>query len=147
MARHKARVAPLAFGDVFYERTPLARAKMPFSLPDELLRKILDHFVADPDKMISLDRRPYLSQESFATSESFMEDQMSDMSNFRLVCRQFNRNGVIHQFARLSTRFSLASFERLERIANHGQLAEHVRKLTYILPMFYSDGELVCPFA
>ena len=37
-------------------------------LPDELIRDILDQIEADPEKLVNLDRRSYLSQEKLQTA-------------------------------------------------------------------------------
>ncbi|KAI9713703.1 MAG: hypothetical protein M1828_001392 [Chrysothrix sp. TS-e1954] len=109
-------------------------------LSNELLRDILDQIEADPDKLVSLDRRAYLSQESFRPPPPPSRDQAQDIGSFRLVCRRFANLGAIHQFARVTTRFSRGGFQRLEGIAGSPHIARHVKKFSYMVPYFYVQG-------
>lgn len=118
---------------------PLSTALLPMSrrscpllrLPNDILREILDHIEADPDRLVNLDRRGYLSQESFALPPLSTPNQGQDIGNVRLVCKALAELGAIHQFARITTRFSYGGFERLEKIAAHPHLAKHVKKFSY----------------
>lgn len=109
-------------------------------LPPEVMRMILDCIEDDPEKLISFDRREYLSQESFRIPAAPTHDQAEVVANFRLVCRKFSALGAIHQFARVTTRFSRAGFNRLENIANDLNIAQHVKKFTFMVPCFYAEG-------
>ncbi|KAF1990261.1 hypothetical protein K402DRAFT_401123 [Aulographum hederae CBS 113979] len=109
-------------------------------LSNELLREILDHIEADPEKLINLDRRAYLSQESFRPPPVPARNQALDLGHFRLTCRRFSELGAIHQFARVTTRFSQKGFVRLENIASQPHLAQHVKKFSYMVPYFYVEG-------
>lgn len=112
------------------------------SLPPEILRMILDFVEEGSDQIISHDRRDYLSQESFRLPTAPTHDQAETIASFRLVCRRFAATGAAHQFARVTTRFSRAGFERLERIAGSRDIAKHVRKFTFMVPYFYLEGKL-----
>lgn len=116
-------------------------------LSNELLRDVLDFIEADPDKLVSLDRRAYLSQESFKLPPHPAPDLAQVISNFRLVCKRFSELGAIHQYARITTRFSRAGFERLQKIASNEHLARHVRKFSYMVPYFYFQCPYLCPSA
>ncbi|KAF2840501.1 hypothetical protein M501DRAFT_1010571 [Patellaria atrata CBS 101060] len=109
-------------------------------LSNELLRDILDYIEADPEKFISVDRRAYLSQESFKAPERPPPNQAQNLASFRLTCRRFSELGAIHQFARVTTRFSRHGLERLENIAGQPHLAKHVKKFSYMVPYFYIEG-------
>ncbi|KAF1913633.1 hypothetical protein BDU57DRAFT_317091 [Ampelomyces quisqualis] len=109
-------------------------------LADELLRIILEHVASEPEKLISLDRRAYLSQESFKLYSPPEPDQAENIESLRLTCKRFSDLGAIHQFARLTVRFSKRSFTRLERVANKPHLARRVKKLSYMVPFFYVEG-------
>jgi hypothetical protein len=109
-------------------------------LSNELLREILDHIESDPEKLISLDRRAYLSQESFKITPPPERDQAQTIANFRLTCKRLSDLGAIHQFARVTTRFSRKGLKRLEAIAGQEHLAKHVRKFSYMVPFFYVEG-------
>jgi len=108
------------------------------NLSNELLREILDHI--DPEKPIGPDRRAYLSQESFELPPEPNLDQSLDIANFRLACKRFSDLGAVHQFSRVTTRFSRKGLKRLENIASQQHLAEHVKKFSYMVPFFYVEG-------
>lgn len=112
------------------------------TLSNELLREVLDHIEADPDKLVNLDRRAYLSQESFKPPAFPTQSQAKDVACFRLTCRRLADVGAIHQFARVTTRFSAAGFRRLEAIAAERSIAKHVKKFSYVVPNFYPEGTL-----
>ncbi|KAI9664409.1 MAG: hypothetical protein M1829_005802 [Trizodia sp. TS-e1964] len=111
-------------------------------LSNELLRCILDHIEADPTITVSIDRRAYLSVESFNPPPPPLASEAENISNFRLVCKRFGDVGIPHQFTRITTRFSKKGFQRLERIAEKDYLAKHVKKFTYMLPFFYQEMRL-----
>jgi hypothetical protein len=108
------------------------------NLSNELLREILDHI--DPEKPIGPERRAYLSQESFELPPEPDPDQSQDIANFRLACKRFSDLGAVHQFSRVTTRFSRKGLKRLENIASQQHLAEHVKKFSYMVPFFYVEG-------
>ena len=109
-------------------------------LADELLRIILEEIASEPEKLISLERRAYLSQESFKQPPPLEPDQAQSIAAFRLTCRKFSNLGVIHQFSRVTTRFSRRGLRRLEQIASQPHLAERVKKFSYMVPFFYVEG-------
>ncbi|KAL1656916.1 hypothetical protein SLS61_000712 [Didymella pomorum] len=109
-------------------------------LADELLRIILEHVASEPEKLISLERRAYLSQESFKPPPPIEPDQAETIANVRLTCRKFADLGAIHQFSRVTTRFSRRGLKRLENIASQRHLAERVKKFSYMVPFFYVEG-------
>lgn len=109
-------------------------------LSNELLREIFDHIESDPEKLISLDRRAYLSQESFKPPPAPDRDQAETIANLRLTCKRFSDLGAIHQFSRVTTRFSWKGLKRLENIASQEHLAKHVKKFSYMVPFFYVEG-------
>ncbi|KAF1942176.1 hypothetical protein EJ02DRAFT_181155 [Clathrospora elynae] len=118
-------------------------------LADELLRIILEYIASEPEKPISLERRAYLSQESFKLPPPPEPDQAQTIAAFRLTCRKFSELGVIHQFSRVTTRFSRRGLSRLERIASQPHIAGRVKKFSYMVPFFYVEGrervqELLC---
>ncbi|KAL1611805.1 hypothetical protein SLS60_000025 [Paraconiothyrium brasiliense] len=104
------------------------------NLSNELLREILDHI--DPEKPIGPERRAYLSQESFELPPEPDPDQSQDIANFRLACKRFSDLGAVHQFSRVTTRFSRKGLKRLENIASQQHLAEHVKKFSYMVRHF-----------
>ncbi|KAH9863260.1 hypothetical protein IAQ61_009537 [Plenodomus lingam] len=109
-------------------------------LADELLRIVLENVTSEPEKLTSLERRAYLSQESFKQPPPLEPDQAQTIAAFRLTCRKFSDLGVIHQFSRVTTRFSRRGLKRLENIANQRHIAERVKKFSYMVPFFYVEG-------
>jgi hypothetical protein len=109
-------------------------------LSNELLREILDQIQEEPEKLISVDRRASLSQESFKPPPPPDPDQAQTIASIRLTCRRFAELGAIHQFTRVTTRFSRKGLKRLENIASHEHLAKHVKKFSYMVPFFYVEG-------
>ncbi|KAH0141567.1 hypothetical protein KCU67_g14434, partial [Aureobasidium melanogenum] len=109
-------------------------------LSNELLHDILDLIAADPEKLVSVDKRAYLSQESFRPDPLPSQDQVVNIGKFRLLCRRFAALGASHQFARVTTRFSSKGLARLEAIADQPHLAKHVKKFSYKVPYFCTQG-------
>ena len=109
-------------------------------LSNELLKDILDQIESDPERSVSIDRRAYLSVESFRPPSPPLPSRAQDIGNFRLVCRRFAELGIPHQFTRIATRFSIAGFQRLDRICSRNNLAKHTKKFSYLIPFFYVEG-------
>lgn len=109
-------------------------------LSNELIHDILAHIEPDPEKLVNIDRRAYLSQESFRPPALPAPSQAQDIGNFRLICRRFDELGAVYQFSRVTTRFSQKGFQRLENIAGAAHLAKHVKKFSYMVPFFYVEG-------
>jgi hypothetical protein len=58
-------------------------------LADELLRIILEHVASEPEfQAISLEKRAYLSQESFKPPLPPEPDQAQNIAFWRLTCRK-----------------------------------------------------------
>lgn len=110
------------------------------SLSNELLKDILDYIEADPERSVSIDRRAYLSVESFHLPSPPLPLQAQDIGNFRLTCRRFAELGIPYQFTRIATRFSRAGFQRLDKICSRPHLAKHIKKFSYLIPFFYIEG-------
>ena len=113
-------------------------------LADELLRIILEHVASEPEKLISLERRAYLSQESFKPPPPIEPDQAQTIASLRLTCRKFADLEDIHHFSRVTTRVSKRGLKRLENIASQRHLAERVKKFSYMVPFFYVEGCMHC---
>ncbi|KAH7405834.1 hypothetical protein DE146DRAFT_676482 [Phaeosphaeria sp. MPI-PUGE-AT-0046c] len=116
-------------------------------LADELLRIILEHITTESEKLVDLQQRAYLSQESFGIF-SPEPDQAQNIASFRLTCKKFAELGIIHQLVlslhyqvpRVTTRFSRKGLTRLEWIARQPHLAKRVKKFSYMVPFFYVEG-------
>ena len=110
-------------------------------LSNELLKDILDYIETDPERSVSVDRRAYLSVESFRLPDPPLPLQAQDIASFRLTCRRFAELGIPYQFTKIATRFSRAGFQRLDKICSNPHLSKHTKKFSYILPFFYVDGK------
>ena len=81
-------------------------------LSNELLKEVLDHIEDNPEHCINIDRRAYLSVESFRPPSPPLPSRAQEIANFRLVCRRFAESGIPYQFTRIATRFSIDGFKR-----------------------------------
>ena len=109
-------------------------------LSNEILKDILDHIESDPQRSIPVDRREYLSVESFRPPSPPLPSQAQDIGNIRLSCRRFAELGIPYQFTRVTLRFSSSGFQRLARICSHAHLAKHTKKFSYLVPLFYGES-------
>lgn len=110
------------------------------NLSNELLKDVLEYIESDPDRTVSIDRRAYLSVESFRLPSPPVPSRAQDIGNFRLVCRQFSEIGIPYQFSRIATRLSRHGLDRLDKISSQAHLAKHTRKFSYLVPYFYVEG-------
>ena len=115
------------------------------ALSNELLKDVLDFIDADPERSVNIDRRAYLSVESFRLPSPPVPSRAHDVGNFRLTCRRFGEIGIPYQFTKVATRFSRHGLERLEKICTQRHLAKHVRKFSYLMPYFYVEGRKIEP--
>ena len=110
-------------------------------LSNEILKDILDHIESDPQRSIPVDRREYLSVESFRLPSPPLPSEAQNIGNVRLSCRRFAELGIPYQFTRVTLRLSSRGFRRLKEISSHGHLAKHAKKFSYLVPLFYGDSE------
>ena len=115
-------------------------------LSNEILNAILDNIESDAQRCISVDRREYLSVESFRPPSPPLPSQAQDIGNFRLSCRRFAEIGIAYQFTRVTLRFSSRGFRRLDDICSNSHLAQHTRKFSYLVPLFYGNSKLLESF-
>lgn len=111
-------------------------------LSNELLRLILDYIEPDPDKTVPIDRRQFLSVESFDRPLPSSRGSIKDVGRFRLACRRFADIGEPLLFTRVAARFSRQGLEKLQKLAEWPHLSRHVKKFSYLVPYFYFNSEL-----
>lgn len=116
-------------------------------LSNELLRLILDQIEPDPDKTVPVDRRQFLSVESFDFPPPSTRGSLKDIGRFRLVCKRFGEIAAPLLFTRVAGRLSKKGLQRLEQLAEWRHLAQHVKKFSYLVPYFYGEGASSHPFA
>ncbi|KAF2716444.1 hypothetical protein K431DRAFT_307778 [Polychaeton citri CBS 116435] len=109
-------------------------------LSNELIRLILDRIEPDPDKTVPVDRRQFLSIESFDFPPPSTRGSIKDIGRFRLTCRTFSEIGAPVQYTRVAARFSKNGLKKLEQLAEWPHLASHVKKFSYLVPYFYGNG-------
>ena len=109
-------------------------------LSNELLRLILDQIEPDPDKTVPIDRRQFLSVESFDIPLPSSRGSIRDIRRFRCTCKRFADIGAPLLFTRVAARFSNRGLQKLETLASWPHLASHVKKFSYLVPYFYVNG-------
>ena len=109
-------------------------------LSNEMLNTILDNIESESQRYVSVDRREYLSVESFRLPSPPLPSQAQDIANFRLTCQRFSELGTSYQFSRVTLRFSSWGFRRLDEICSSDRLSKHTRKFSYLVPLFYGDS-------
>jgi hypothetical protein len=130
-------------------------------LSNEILENIFENLVQNSGKLIPIDHRASLSVESFQSMPpQTMEDTNITMNlvSYALDCR-FSKchlsdlwylqscthrrfRDILHgrQFARIAIRFSQDGFDRLNWLLNRPHLVPHVKKFSYMIPVFYFQG-------
>jgi hypothetical protein len=111
------------------------------NLSNELLRQILDWIEPDPDKTIPIDRRQFLSVESFDRPPPSSRGSIKDVGRFRLACKRFAAVGEPLLFTRVAARFSRQGLGKLQVLAEWPHLSRHVKKFSYLVPYFYVNGK------
>ena len=110
-------------------------------LSNEILSAILDNIESESQRCVSVDRREYLSVESFRLPSPPLPSQAQDVANFRLTCQRFAELGIPYQYARVTLRFSSRGFRRLDNICSNDRLIKHTRKFSYLVPLFYGNSK------
>jgi hypothetical protein len=105
-------------------------------LPEHLLQIIVEMIYEDSQRFVPIDRREFLSIESFPP----VQPDTSTLSSFRLVCTHFSELGLPYQFSRVATRFSRQGFQRLDKIAKCVRAARCTRRFIYMVPYFFVEG-------
>jgi len=105
-------------------------------LPEHLLQIIVEMIYEDSQRFVPIDRREFLSIESFPP----VQPDTSTLSSFRLVCTHFSELGLPYQFSRVTTRFSTQGFQRLHKIASCARAARCTRRFIYMVPYFFVEG-------
>ena len=108
-------------------------------LSNELLRHILDHIEPDPERTVPIDDRRFISVESLELTPP-SSDSIRDIGRFRRTCQRFAEIGAPLLFGLVKVKFSKDGLEALDTFAGWSHLARHVKKFSYLMPYFYSDG-------
>lgn len=105
-------------------------------LPEHLLQIIVELIYEDSQRFVPIDRREFLSIESFPP----VQPDTSTLSSLRLVCTHFSELGLPYQFSRVTTRFSRQGFQRLDKISSCARAAKCTRRFIYMVPYFFVEG-------
>lgn len=124
--------------------SPLTSRKKPPAnrLSNELIVLILEYVEPDSDKTVPVDRRQFLSVESFDSPQRSPRGR--DIGHVRLTSKRFAQLGAPFLFTRISGRLSQRGLEKLEQLADWPHLTQHVRMFSYMVPYFYANGKMFC---
>ncbi|QIW97252.1 hypothetical protein AMS68_002770 [Peltaster fructicola] len=109
-------------------------------LSNELIVLILEQVEPDSDKTVPVDRRQFLSVESFDCPPRSPRGR--DIGLVRLASRRFAQLGAPFLFTRISGRLSKRGLQKLEQLAEWPHLTQHVRMFSYMVPYFYAKGDV-----
>ncbi|PQE15831.1 f-box domain-containing protein [Rutstroemia sp. NJR-2017a BBW] len=109
-------------------------------LSNEILENIFENLVQNSGKLIPIDHRASLSVESFQSMPPQTVEDTNITMNLSCTHRRFR--DILHgrQFARIAIRFSQDGFDRLNWLLNRPHLVPHVKKFSYMIPVFYFQG-------
>lgn len=108
-------------------------------LSNELIVLILEHVEPDSDKTIPVDRRQFLSVESFDFPQRSPKGR--DIGHVRLASKRLAQLGAPFLFTRITGRLSRRGLQKLEQLAEWPHLTVHVRMFSYMVPYFYANGK------
>ncbi|EGP88394.1 unnamed protein product [Zymoseptoria tritici ST99CH_1A5] len=109
-------------------------------LPVEIIGKVLDYIEPQHDTGNDIDRRAFLSVESFDRPPDPSRVSIADIGNFRCASKRFAEIAADRLFGRVACRFSSTGLQKLEQLAQWKHLARHVKRFTYLVPYFYRGG-------
>ncbi|QSZ35119.1 hypothetical protein DSL72_007984 [Monilinia vaccinii-corymbosi] len=122
-------------------RTPGSKLTPIFKLSNEILENILEYLVYNSGKLIPIDHRASLSVESFQSMPPQSLEDTNITTTLSRTCKKFYSLLLGRQFSRVSIRCSEAGFNRLRfLVEERPHLAEHVKKFSYMIPVFYHRG-------
>ncbi|KAK6347292.1 hypothetical protein TWF696_007364 [Orbilia brochopaga] len=104
-------------------------------LPTDVLREVLDQL--DPEYTDITTRMKFWTPRR---NDFGSQTVMTDLRQFRLVCKRFAELGAQYLFRTIAHRYNSRSFKRLSDLADHPVFANHVKKFIYLMPYFYVQG-------
>lgn len=108
-------------------------------LPEEILAKIVDHIQPDPERLVPVYYRRFLSVESIEIPPRSNADR--DIRQFRRTCKRFAEVGQPALFSVISIDFSTKGLTRLEDfLAWTSNVARHVKRFSYMVHYSYKKG-------
>jgi hypothetical protein len=110
-------------------------------LPEEILAKIVDHIQPDPEKLVPVYYRRFLSVESIEIQPRSNADR--DIRQFRKACKRFAEVGQPALFSVISIHFSTKGLRRLEEFLGWpSNVARHVKRFSYMVHYSYKRGRM-----
>ena len=110
-------------------------------LPEELLAKVLDSLTITPPKLLDIHKRASLSVDSFASTAASLDQDSTQIRQFRLVCHRFAGVGRWRLLLRVRIRFSPDGFNTLREISENENFRGSVKQFSYMIPRFYPSGK------
>ena len=109
------------------------------NLPSDILREIFD--LLDPN-WDDYSTANYWLRIPKRYKHAENRRDLSDLARLRLVCKRFSSLGAPYLFRCVVQRFNRESFRRLECLAEHPELGNHVKQFVYLMPYLYVKGIL-----
>ncbi|KAE9366976.1 hypothetical protein N431DRAFT_81548 [Stipitochalara longipes BDJ] len=119
------------YRDYNNEHRPITR------LPEELLNHVLDSLTIKPRKLLDTHKRASLSVDSFASTAASLDQDTTQIRQFRLVCHRFAGVGRGRLLLRVRIRFSSEGFHTLREISGNENFRGSVQQFSYMIPRFY----------
>jgi hypothetical protein len=114
-------------------RAPImAQPRHIYDLADELLSEILSFLLEPAPRALN----GGFNGNGHTSRPGDQHVEVSDLDQFRLVCKRFMRIGTPYKFNRFTLRFSEHGFRRLDELVDM-QLAYYVKTITYMVRPFY----------
>ncbi|KAJ5859334.1 hypothetical protein N7534_004611 [Penicillium rubens] len=117
-------------------RAPImAQPRHIYDLADELLSEILSFLLEPAPRAL----KGGFNGNGHTSRPGDQHVEVSDLDQFRLVCKRFMRIGTPYKFNRFTLRFSEHGFRRLDELVDM-QLAYYVKTITYMVRPFYQGS-------
>lgn len=106
-------------------------------LPEEILVNIRDHLAPEPEPIVEIYKRKFLSVESLDTTitnpQAITNGRISvrNIHRFRLVCKRFAKIGEETLFTHITVRPFRKGLEKLKELAGW-DVASHVQRFSYM---------------
>lgn len=108
-------------------------------LPEEILAKIVNHIQPDPERLVPVYYRRFLSVESIEIPPRSTADR--DVRQFRETCKRFAEVGQPALFSVIAIDCSTRGLKRLEDLlAWPSNVARHVKRFSYMVHYNYKRG-------
>lgn len=113
-------------------------------LPGEILTRIVEYLRPDPETLVPVYYRRFLSVESLDIPRPSEDHNINrDIKRFRQVCKRLAEISEPVLFTVIRTKFSARELFRLEEFVGlKKNLARHVKRFSYLVGCFYNEGRM-----